>query len=140
MRKNEASAILKAIANWIDMATAEEIQAITEGKARFVLAPAPDEDAARENPGRLKLDLDRVQNRLETAESIEQGLEILREEGFDRRRQDLARLAKTYQVGVRKSEPMVDLAQRIVSAVVGSRLQAETMRTLDLDRKSRTVK
>lgn len=132
MKRNELSALLRAIADWLDRVSPEDIKNLVAGKARFVLEINSESKVAAPTIPKTKFDLENVKQRLEKAKSIEEGLQILRQTGLDKRKQPLEKLARCYEVGVRKSDNMADLAHRIVSAVVGSRLHAETMRNLPL--------
>jgi len=132
MKRNELASLLRAIADCLEKASPEDIKHLMEGKLRFSLEVNDNNQATIAASSKTKLGIENIKQRLEQANSIEEGLQILREEGVDKRKQPLGELARSYEVGVRKSENMADLAYRIVNAVVGSRLHAETMRNLSL--------
>lgn len=139
MRQKELAALLRAVADWLDKANSEDIKSLVEGKSRFTLEVIEDEAAtANRHQIEQKFDLGIIRDKLEQAKSLEEGFQILRQNGIDKRKKHLEELAKSYEVGIRKSERMSDLAHRIVNAVIGSRLQVEITQNLSLGRGGET--
>lgn len=140
MNKKEIVALLRAVADLLERTDPRGVKRLLEGRASLVLGD-PQKDFEPQSPNlQIKVHWDKVKTRLETARTTDEGLQILREEGVDRRKRDLEELARRYDVAARKSEAMANLANRIVDAVVGSRIYSETMKSLDLRSHGKTRK
>jgi hypothetical protein len=140
MNKKEISALLRAVADLFERADSKDIKRLLEGGACLLIGDLQKKVENLPTSPQIKVHWEKVKNRLETAGSTEEGLRILREEGVDKRKRDLEELARYYDVAVRKSEPMNSLTNRIVDAVVGSRVYSETMKNLDLRSHGKTRK
>ena len=135
MSNKEIAALLRALADLVERSDSKDIKDLLEGKARiisedFLTMKTPKKD--KKQPLPIKVNFESVRGRLENAASYEEGLKILEEEGVITRRNYLDELASLYDVSHPKTIKMNQLADRIVSAVVDSRLQVETMRSLNI--------
>ena len=138
MRQKELAGLLRGIADWLESATSEDVKSLVEGRGRFHLEiDEVPQSSSSEKTFEPSIDLESIRVGLEQAPSIEEALAILHSTGVDKRRKQLEQLGRSYKVAIRKSEPMSDLAHRIVSAVVGTRLHAEITQGLSLSRRSK---
>ncbi len=141
MTKKEIAVILRAIADLLERTEPKEIKNLLKGTAHLVVDyPKRGLDNHSKNL-QIKINWETVKSRLEAAQSTDEGLRILREEGLIRRRRNLEELARLYDVATSKSESVSMLAQHIADTVVGSRIYSETIQNLDLrsNRKTRKV-
>lgn len=131
MRTAELAALFRALADLLEQAGPSSISRLAEGELRLVLEPVP--KAGKSPAPQLdEMDLETVKGQLAAATTVEEGMQVLARHRIDTRWSLLTTLARHYEVGVRKSERLEDLARRLVAAVVGSRIQSETIRALPL--------
>ncbi|MGO9568038.1 MAG: hypothetical protein ACLP5H_10890 [Desulfomonilaceae bacterium] len=140
MNKKEIAALLRAVADLLERTDPRDVKRLLEGRASLVIGDPQKDFEPHPSNLQIKVHWEKVKKRLEAARTTAEGLQILREEGADRTKRDLEELARHYDVAVRKSEPMANLANRIVDAVVGSRIYSETMKSLDLRSHGKTRK
>ena len=133
MTRKQIAGLLRAVAEWLERATQDEVTELTSGRSAFAAQARPQRSPRPQRQPPVRTGLDGVKRRLLEAKSVDEGLVILRDSGLAKSKGALRDLARSCDVGVRRSESTADLAHRIVSALVGSRIQAETMRSLPLE-------
>lgn len=132
MNPKQLARLLRSLADLVERTDVAALHELLGGKRQFVLESVSPPSVAVPGPQDLNADLESIKGKLGKATSVDEGLRLLAEEGIDKRRSLLTQLARNYDVGIRKSERLGDFARRIVNAVVGSRVQSETMRSLAL--------
>ncbi len=131
MTKNDRlAALLRSLADLVEASRSTDLQDLFEGKAKLRIVS--EKSHAKRAPRTLgDAELQTVKRKLEAAKSEEEGLRVL-EAALDGSRDLHVQLARSYEVSSRRSDKIDELAQAIVKAVVGSRIQSETIRALSL--------
>lgn len=121
--------VLRAITKFVSSLNEEEIQAIANGSASLAISntaskirgerPIPNE-IGRE--GYLRT----LENRLRSADSINDGFAILREANLIRA--NLEKLVRDLDIPVSKQDSIERLEEKIVEAFIGSRLNSKAVR------------
>lgn len=129
-RKDGALAILSVMTKLISDMTEEEFDALSAGRA--TLAVLPSEDASPCTKRKLpqlkagELDLDKLRDELSTVESTEAALSIFETANLTRRQ--LERIARSLDLPVLKQDSTTRLEEKIIEAMVGSRLNSRAVR------------
>lgn len=126
--KSATIAVLRQISKLISELGPEEIEAVARGEAKLSLIypghgnwPSSNESAYEENAW-----LDRIQAEFAEAASQDEGFAILDRARLTRA--DLVRLAKLVDIPVMKSDSVNRLQEKLIEALVGSRLNSKAVR------------
>jgi len=137
MSNKELVSVLTTISEMLDRSDIKGAKQLLDQKTRMLLKRSKARVKISSSEKLLDIQWDRVKSRLGSANSLEEGYQILKEEGVDKRKRYLEYLATQYTVPVRKSERINDLARRILDSAVGSRIYSDIIMNLDVGFRSR---
>jgi hypothetical protein len=132
MSKKALVMALRQVAEIFDDLDDAQIQDFVDGAIRLGVHSARASKRRTPIEASGECDVSALKEKLDAAKSIDEGLQVLHAIPDELRRQTLSMLAKSFEIGVRKTEKLSELEDRIVKAVVGSRIQSETMRSLPI--------
>lgn len=126
--KSATIAVLRQVSKLISELGPAEIEAVARGEAKLSLIFPAHGDWHRSNHSahQENASLDRIQAELAEAASQEEGFAILDRAGLTRA--DLVNLAKAVDIPVMKSDTVKRLQEKLMEALVGSRLNSKAVR------------
>ncbi|MDC7785322.1 hypothetical protein PQJ75_21240 [Rhodoplanes sp. TEM] len=121
---------LKILIETIERMSEKELAALSSGEASLELAMHSRATETSTKPtahDRLTgIDFDQIEIELNVAESTEEGFRILR--NFQLTRFELERIARKLEIAVMKQDTVLRLEEKIIEALVGSRLNSRAVR------------
>jgi hypothetical protein len=128
--KNTALAALRVVTKVISNMSQEDLEDVASGKATLMLVRTEESQAQRElaisQQKRGALDYARLRDDLRAVESTEAGFTILREAELTR--SELERLSRSLDLPVTKQDSAGHLEEKVVEALIGSRLNSRAIR------------
>ena len=126
--KSATVAVLREISKLISELSSAEIEAVARGEARLSLIFATQSDWPQSNHSAYEesASMDDIQAELAVAVSQDEAFAILDRAHLTRA--NLARLAKAIDIPVMKSDTVIRLQEKLVEALVGSRLNSKAVR------------
>lgn len=126
--KNPALAVLRIVSKMIAGMSQQELESLASGRTRLTIAqPSGDQgvmffDRAKDDV----IDFDDIQRNLSAAESTEAGFKILDKVRLSRA--ELEKMARSLDLPVMKQDSVGRLEEKIVEALIGSRLNSRAVR------------
>jgi hypothetical protein len=128
--KVTALAVLRAVTKLISNMSEEELEALASGSASLTIT-MPETSSrpasrAYDQPESKELDYSKLRDELRAAESTEAGFAILDDARLSR--SELERMARSLDLPVLKQDSILRLVEKIVEALIGSRLNSRAVR------------
>lgn len=128
--KSTALVVLKAVAKVISAMSQEDVEALESGKATLVLVrsekPSRQSEMEMEYPESKMAVFSRLRDDLSAVETTDAGFAILRDARLTR--SELERLTRALDLPVMKQDSVSHLEEKVVEALVGSRLNSRAVR------------
>lgn len=125
-KKNPAAAVLRQLSRMISELTQEDLEAIASGEARLTLVYASDRESTSSEADKVTVDLQHLQQELSSADTVEAGFAVLYR--VRPTRTELGKLARSLEIPVAQRDTIPRLEEKIVEALVGSRLNSRAVR------------
>lgn len=126
--KNAALSVLRMITKMISAMSQEELEALASGRSRLTItySSGDQREMPLVRPEVAPVDFDRLRSELGAAESTETGFAILHAAKLTRA--ELERMARSVDLPVLKQDSVGRLEEKIVEALIGSRLNSRAVR------------
>lgn len=125
-----AAAVLNKLAHMLRGLTAEEMSALLDGSAKFVLSSgSPGRSRARSNQAKPQPDLLAVRDALNVMATREEGHSYL--VSLNLNQEALRRLSRELDLPTPRSDTVERLRERIVESSIGYRLRSQAIRSPD---------
>jgi hypothetical protein len=125
-----AAAVLNKLAHMLRGLTPEELRALLDGNAKFVLTSGTSGGSrARSNITKPQPDLSAVRDTLNAMSTREEGHSYL--ESLNLNQETLRRLSREFDLPTPRSDTVERLRERIVESSIGYRLRSQAIRRPD---------
>lgn len=127
-QKSQALSVLRMITKMISVLSEEDLEALASGRAQLTIIRSKDSQVQMSlgHHGDTVFDLNQLKSELSLLESTDAGFSVLSKAGLGR--VELERLARSLDLPVLKQDSVRRLEEKIVEALVGSRLNSRAVR------------